>query len=411
MTINIPASASLEAENIIARRNTLIYAVCQALGNSSSIVNISLGGLAGFYLLDADKSLATAPVTGFNIGVALGAIPAAMMTKWLGRRYGFMFGLIVGIIGLLISAKALIDQNFILFCFGAILSGVAGGFGQQYRFAAADHGSPSLRAKSISWVLVGGIVAAFIGSPLIIFTRDLLLPTHFAGAYLSVSALLLIAMAVLGFLNTTKSTVDAEVESHTPPRPLREIMAQPRFKVAVLCGTLTYALMSLVMTGAPLAMVGCGISVDNATLGIQWHVLAMFGPSFFTGNLIARFGKERIVAVGMLLLIGCAIVALGGLNLMNFWGALVLLGLGWNFGFIGATSMITDTYTPSEKNKAQGANDLILFSTVAFSSLMSGIVYNSYGWDALVYIIFPVVALALAALAWLLMLEKKQAVA
>ncbi len=411
MTINIPAPASFEAENVIARRNTLIYAVCQALGNSSSVVNISLGGLAGTYLLAADKSLATAPVTTFNIGVALGAVPAAMMTLWLGRKLGFMFGLIVGICGLLISAWALINQDFVVFCIGAVLSGVAAGFGQQYRFAAADHGALELRAKSISWVLVGGIAAAIIGSQAVIFTRDLMLPTKFAGAYLSVSLLLLMSMAVLAFLNTSKSIIEVSTEKSAPPRPLTQIMAQPRFKVAVLCGTLTYALMSLVMTGAPLAMVHHGMSLDEASLGIQWHVLAMFGPSFFTGNLIARFGKEKIVASGMVILIGCALVALSGVELMNFWITLILLGIGWNFGFIGATSMITDTYTPSEKNKAQGANDLILFSTVAFASLMSGYVFNHYGWDALVYVIFPVVALALAALAWLLMLEKKQAIA
>ena len=411
MTINIPAPASIEVENTIARRNTLVYAVCQALGNSSSVVNISLGGLAGVYLLAADKSLATAPVTTFNIGVALGAVPAAMMTLWLGRKLGFMFGLIVGICGLLISAWALVNQDFIVFCIGAVLSGIAAGFGQQYRFAAADHGAMELRAKSISWVLAGGIAAAIIGSQAVIFTRDLMLPTKFAGAYISVSFLLLMSMAVLAFLNTSKSIIEVSAENSAPPRPLTQIMAQPRFMVAVLCGTLTYALMSLVMTGAPLAMVHHGMSLDDASLGIQWHVLAMFGPSFFTGNLITRFGKEKIVASGMVILIGCALVALSGVELMNFWITLILLGIGWNFGFIGATSMITDTYTPSEKNKAQGANDLILFSTVAFASLMSGYVFNHYGWDALVYIIFPVVALSLAALAWLLMLEKKQAVA
>lgn len=407
--MNIGAESYVE-ENKIARHNTIIYATCQAFAGTAAIVNVSLGGLAGTYLLAADKSLATAPVTGFNLGVAIGAIPAAMMTRWLGRKYGFIFGLMIGIIGLLVSTWALVDQNFIVFCAGAIVTGVAGGFGQQYRFAAADHGSPEFRAKAISWVLVGGIVAAFIGSPIIIFTRDFLLPTQFAGAYLSVSILMVLSIGVMSFLKSReKGTKDTQEVADQPQRPLRQIMAQPRFIVAVMCGTLTYALMSFVMTGAPLAMVGCGISIDNAALGIQWHVFAMFGPSFFTGNLIARFGKEKVVATGMIILIACALVALSGLELWKFWLSLILLGLGWNFGFIGATAMVTDTYRPSEKNKVQGANDFILFSTVAFASLMSGYVFNHYGWDAINYIVLPVVALSIFALIWLLLLERKQA--
>ncbi|MCF6322205.1 MAG: MFS transporter [Rhizobiaceae bacterium] len=406
----MPVSAqTINGENRIARNNTLIYATCQALVSTSAIVNISLGGLAGAYLLDADKSFATAPVTGFNIGVALGAIPAAMMTRWLGRKFGFMVGLVVGIVGLLISTWALVDQNFIIFCFGAILNGVAGGFGQQFRFAAADHGSADIRAKAISWVLVGGIIAAFLGSPIIIFTRDFLLPTQFAGAYLSVSVLLLLAIAVMGFLNTEKSAIEEAAQSGPPARPLLKIVTQPRFMVAALCGTLTYALMTFVMTGAPLAMVASGISIDNAAIGIQWHVLAMFGPSFFTGNLITRFGKEKIVATGMVILILCAIIALSGVELWKFWLSLILLGLGWNFGFIGTTSMVTDTYYPDEKNKAQGANDFILFSSVAFASLMSGFVFNNYGWYAINYIIFPTVILSICALLWLLWLERRHA--
>ncbi len=402
------AQLSVQAEeNKIARHNTFIYAICQAFGNSAAIVNIALGGLAGSYLLAADKSLATAPVTSFNLGVALGALPAAMLTRWLGRKYGFLSGLLVGFVGLMVSTYALMEQSFIMFCLGVMLNGIAGGFSQQYRFAAADHGTPRVRERAISLVLVGGIVAAMIGSPIVIFTRDLFLPVHFAGAYFSVSAMLLLSMVVMSFLKTRNVKQDENAESQDPPRPLRQIILQPRFIVAVLCGTLTYALMSFVMTGAPLAMVGCGISVDNATLGIQWHVFAMFGPSFFTGSLINRFGKERIVATGMTLLIICALVALSGLELWKFWLSLILLGVGWNFGFIGSTAMVTDTYRPNEKNKAQGANDFILFSSVAFASLMSGFVFNNYGWNAINYIIFPIVAISISALIWLLVLERK----
>ena len=393
--------------NQVARHNTLIYATCQALSGSATIVNITLGGLAGSYLLAADKSLATAPVTGFNLGVAIGAIPAAMLTRWLGRKFGFISGLLIGVVGLLISAWALAQHSFLMFCLGVMLTGMANGFSQQYRFAAADHGTPKVRDRAISLVLVGGIVAALIGSPIVIFTRDLALPVHFAGAYLSVSTLLLAAVIVMAFLKKGQPTSSVGTETLLEPRPLAIIIRQPRFIVAVLCGTLTFALMSFVMTGAPLAMAASGISLDHAALGIEWHVLAMFGPSFVTGSLINRFGKETIVATGMALLVICALVALAGMQLWNFWLSLILLGVGWNFGFIGATSMVTDTYAENEKNKAQGANDFILFSTVAFSSLMSGLVFNFYGWNAINYIIFPVVALALVALVWLMRLERR----
>ncbi len=181
---------------------------------------------------------------------------------------------------------------------------------------------------------------------------------------------------------------------------LSEIVAQPRFIVALLCAVGSYCLMSFVMTGAPLAMVGCGFSPDEATLGISWHVMAMFGPSFFTGRLIARFGKERIVTFGLLLLIGCALVALSGIALWQFWTSLILLGLGWNFGFIGATAMVAETYADSEKGKVQGFHDFVLFGSVAFASLMSGKVYNAWGWDMLNWVIFPVVLACLAALRW-----------
>ncbi|TIV97074.1 MAG: MFS transporter, partial [Mesorhizobium sp.] len=181
-------------------------------------------------------------------------------------------------------------------------------------------------------------------------------------------------------------------------RPLAEIVTQPRFVAALFCTVGSYALMSFVMTGAPLAMVGCGLSEDDATLGISWHVMAMFGPSFFTGSLIHRFGAERILATGLVLLIGCATVALSGLHLWQFWSALILLGLGWNFGFIGATAMVAASYRPSEKSKVQGFHDFVLFGSVAFSSLMSGAIYNAWGWTMLNWVVFPVVALCFVAL-------------
>lgn len=397
-------------ENQTAKRNALVYAACQAFNGAATPVNIAIGGLAGSYLLGSDKSLATIPVASFTGGMAIGAIPAAVLTRYLGRKYGFIIGLIIGIVGMLVAAYALIISSFVLLCSGTLVNGIAAGFGQQYRFAAADRGTPDFKPKAISWVLVGGIAAAVIGPQLIIFTRDLLLPVQFAGAYLSAIALFVVSIAFMAFLDSSDPPLQETSEDTTKARSLLKIITQPRFIVAVLCGTCSFALMSLVMTGAPLAMVSHGISMNHATLGIQWHAIAMFAPSLFTGSLIARFGKELIVATGLCILVGGGIVALMGFDLMHFWFSLILLGVGWNFGFIGATAMITDTYKPSEKNKAQGANDFILFSFVAFASLMSGWVLNNYGWAALNAVIFPAVVISVIALVWLVFFERKKPV-
>lgn len=398
---------SMAAENEAARRNAWLYAACQALSSASAPISIALGGLAGNYLLAADKSLSTAPVTGFNIGVALAALPAAMLMRRVGRRYGFMTGAVIGIAGVLVAAGALLAHSFWLFCAGLLLTGSANGFAQQYRFAAADRGTPDFRARAISIVLIGGVAAAIIGPQVVIASRDLLAPVPFAGAFLAGTLLFVASLVVMVFLDPSKPAKPVPGVIADTGRPLLEIMTQPRFMVAVVCAIGSYSMMSLVMTAAPLAMIGCGFSVDQATLGIQWHVLAMFAPSFFTGNLIARYGKERIVALGLVILLGCAVVALAGIELANFWGALVLLGLGWNFGFIGATAMITETYRAGEASKAQGANDFVLFGFVALASLMSGRTLDAYGWSAVNIVIFPVVALCLIALGWLVWNERR----
>lgn len=387
--------------NALAKRNALLLSVAQAFCGGAAPISIALGGLAGFYLLGEDKSLATAPVTGYTLGVALAALPAAILMARIGRRLGFMAGAAIGMVGMLVSTWALLEGDFWIFCLGLFLNGAGGSFTQQYRFAAADQGTADFKPKAISWVLAGGLFAAVIGPQTAIATSDLFAPIEFAGAYFAGTFLLLIGMVTLAFLNFEKPPTRQERQAAGTGRPIGEIMAQPRFIVSVLCAVGAYALMSYVMTGAPLAMKICGFSADQSTLGIQWHVMAMFGPSFFTGNLIARFGKERIVAAGMIMLAICAGIALMGITLTHFYVALILLGVGWNFGFIGATAMLTDTYRPEEKAKAQGANDFIMFGMVAFASLMSGQTLNALGWDALNIVVFPVVAICLAALGWL----------
>jgi len=395
-----------------AMRTTLILAASQAIVGSAAPICFSLGALAGDYLLGPDKSLATAPITAFNVGVAAGAIPAAAIIRALGQRGGFMTGTVFTGAGGGIAALALLHASFWLFVAGLLIAGVGSAFVQQFRFAAADNVPPQFKARAISWVLAGGIVTAVLGPQIAIFTREALAPVMFAGAFVAIIFIAIAGGAILFFLRVRGNAVHGHGDAGdaAPVRPLREIVAEPRFAVAMLCGVASYAMMSFVMTGAPLAMVGCGFTPDEATLGISWHVMAMFGPSFFTGRLIARYGKERIVALGLALLIVCALVALSGIELWQFWTALILLGLGWNFGFIGATAIVAESYRPQEKGKVQGFHDFVLFSTVAFSSLMSGYVYNSWGWDMLNWIVLPVATACLAALGLLVLRLRRPAV-
>ena len=393
--------------NAAAKRNVFLLSAAQSVVGAAAPLSISIGGLAGFYLLGSDKSLATVPITAFNVGTALIALPAAMLMHRIGRRLGFMTGASIAICGMLIAGSALMVANFWMFALGLMFIGGGNSFTQQYRFAAADQGDEKFRVKAISWVLAGGVGAAVIGPQVVIFARDLLAPVEFAGAYFAGVGLLLCGIIILSFLKFENPMSKQERASADTGRPLLEIITQPRFMVSLICAIGSYTLMAFVMTGAPLAMIGCGISITDSTLGIQWHVMAMFGPSFFTGHLIARFGKERVVATGLCILIACAFVALSGLELWKFWLALILLGVGWNFGFIGATAMLTDCYRPEEKSKAQGANDFLLFGSVAFASFMSGQTYNAFGWSGLNYVIFPVVVLCLISLMYLVRHERK----
>ena len=381
-----------------ARRNALLLSAAAAFSGAISVIVISLGGLAGTYLLDADKSLATLPVSGFNVGVALGTIPAALLMRRVGRRLGFLSGASVAIFGGLIAGYAVLAGSFGLFALGLATVGFSAAFAQQYRFAAADVGSPAFRAKAISWVLTGGIAAAVIGPQTAILTRNLLAPIPFAGSFFTIGVLALAAIAILSVL-TGDAGMPPQVSARSGGRRLGEIARQPRFIVAIVCSTGSYALMSLLMTAAPIAMVGCGLGQDNAALGIQWHIMAMFGPSTITGRLIARYGTEPVIAIGMGLLALCAAVAIVGVDLANFWLALILLGVGWNFAFIGSTAMLTETYRPEEKNTVQGLNDFLVFSSVALASLSSGRLYATVGWERLNLYAFPVIALCVAALA------------
>ncbi|TBN19333.1 MFS transporter [Agrobacterium cavarae] len=385
--------AGLEGQLSEAKRNVFLLTVAQAILGSAGPLSFSVGALAGYQLLGADKSLATAPLTGFNIGVALGAVAVALAARFLGRKAGFILGALLCSTGGALAAVALFRMDFWLFALGLMLIGLAGGFTQKIRFAAADASPSFYKPKAISWILAGGVVSAIVGPQLAIFGKDVLAPVTFAGTFIALVPLGLLAAGILCFLKLPelKQTV-----SSAQARPLFEIIATRRFITGMICGIGSYALMTFMMTGAPLAMViGCEFPSELATLGIQWHVLAMFGPSFFTGVLITRFGAEKVVAAGLVILMACAIVAHMGVELWNFWLALILLGAGWNFGFIGATSIVSSSYRPHEADKVQGFHDIILFGTVAVSSFSSGQVFTAWGWSVMNLVIWPVAGFCL----------------
>lgn len=382
--------------------NAKVLTTAQALGGASPAIIVSLGGLVGQQLA-SDPALATLPVSIFHLGLAVGTLPAAWLMRRHGRRAGYLIGAVLGAAGGLVAAAGIYQQLFVLFCIGTLIAGFYASYVQSYRFAAADGAPNDIKPKLISWVMFGGLFAAIIGPQTVIWTRDLVPWAPFAGSFIGQGLLALIAIPVIWRLRSTQSAppsaAEAKIDAATI-RPLKQIAAQPRFIVAVTAGVVSYALMSFVMTAAPLAMVGCGHSVGEAALGIQWHILAMFAPSFFTGRLIQRYGVTAITVVGLLLLAAAGAVAISGLGLSHFWISLVLLGVGWNFGFIGATTMVTACHRPAEKNRVQAMNDFLVFGSVAVSSFASGKLLSVAGWEIINWMIFPCVLVVFVLMFW-----------
>ncbi len=389
----------------LARRNAMVLSAAQALGGANNTIIFSTASIIGA-VIAPDKGLATLPVTCMVIGMWFGTLPVGMLARRLGRRAALQIGSMLGVVSGLISYAAVMSGNFWLLLFGTFCGGLYAAAFQSYRFAAADTASEMYRPKVVSWVLAGGVVAAVLGPQLVIFTRDLLSPFTFAASYLAQSVCAVVAIGVLQFIKIPKL---AAVRAHSM-RPMSEIVRQPRFIVAVACGVTAYATMTLLMTSAPLAMVGCGHSVTDATLGIQWHVLAMYAPSFVTGSLAARFGVMRITAIGLGLLVLTGIVGTSGLSVAHFWTALVLLGLGWNLAFVGATTLVTECHRLEERTKVQSFNDFLIFGSMAVASFSSGQLLAYLGWFAINAVLFPTVAIAGALLAWLAIRRKREPV-
>ena len=393
-------------DDALARRNAMVLAVAQALAGGNNTVIVSTASIAGAALAP-DKGLATLPITCMVLGMWLGTLPVGILARHFGRRFALQTGSAFGILSGLISYSAVMHGNFWLLLVGTFCGGLYAAAHNSYRFAAADTASDAYRPKVVSWVLAGGVFAAIIGPQLVIHTRDLLSPYIFAASYLGQSACALLAALVLVFVKIPPlGKVRGE---HV--RPLLEIVRAPRFLVAVACGVAAYTMMNMVMTSAPLAMVGCGHSVTDATLGIQWHVLAMYAPSFVTGGLIARYGVERITGIGLGLIALTAVVGIAGITVAHFWSGLVLLGVGWNLAFIGATTMVTQCHRAEERNKVQAFNDFLIFGSMALGSFSSGQLLAQFGWSAVNAVIVPTIALAGALLAWLVWQERTAAAA
>ena len=377
-------------------RNVAVLSACQALLLANSSALVALSGVAG-YALAEDKSLATLPVTAWVAGGALTAMLAAQLMQRIGRRGGFTVGALVGIAGALLCAGALALHDFWLFCFGSLVFGGYNAFGQQYRFAAADAAADDFRPRAISLVLAGGLLGGLIGPATSRFTAHLL-PTTYLAAYLALTGYILVVLVLLRFLDIPAASA---AESSERARPLAAIAAQPAFAVAVLASALSYGTMNLLMTATPLAMGLCGHPYAAATTVISAHVIGMFAPSFVTGDLIRRLGVLNVMLTGVAINLACIGIALAGVAVANFWWSLLLLGVGWNFLFIGATTLLTEAYRAAEKAKAQGVNDFLVFLTMSVSSLASGMILQHDGWQALNGAAIPFVLVIGAGVLWL----------
>ncbi len=385
-------------------RNLWLLALCQGLLLTNNVVFIAINGLVGLALAPQGW-LATLPVTGYVVGSALSTLPVAHLQARVGRKRSFQIGLVVGALSAALCAYAAAAQDFWLLVVATLVAGFYAANGSLYRFAGPELVAPAFRERAISLVLAGGIVGAFAGPNLASATRSLL-PVPFAGAYLALVAVALLSLAALSLIR---------FEAHVAPppgassgRPLAQIARQPVFIVAVAASALGYGVMNLLMAATPIAMAQCSHPFESAALVLEWHVLGMFVPSFFTGHLIRRFGELPVMAVGALLNFACVAVALSGVDLMQFLSALFLLGVGWNFLYTGGTTLLTSAYRPEEKNKAQGAMDFCVFSTMALSSFASGALITTRGWAWLNVGSLVPLALVSAALAWLALQRRRQ---
>ncbi len=381
-----------------ARRNALLLAGAMGLAGANAAVVIATGGLVG-RMLGPSPEWATAPITAFVLGSALSTLPAAALMRRLGRRDAYRIGAGFGIVAGLLSAYAVREGLFALFLLSLGFCGVYQAFVMSYRFGAADGASAAFRPKAIAWVLAGGLASAVVGPQLVILTKDLAPPFTFLPSYIAQAVVAALAVVVLGLTRFAPHAGTAAAAAEA--RPVREILRAPRLRIAILCGATAQALMNLIMTATPLAMIGCSYGEGDAALAIQWHIVAMYLPGFFTGPLIVRIGVHPVMLAGLVMLAGCGLVARSGISIAHFDGALVLLGLGWNLAFVGASTLLSEDLRPAERTRIQGINDFVVFSCTALASLAAGVGLAHFGWATLNLLIFPFVGLAILLVLWL----------
>jgi predicted MFS family arabinose efflux permease len=379
------------------KRNLVVLFLAHAVLGCQLPVNVILGGLAGAELAD-NRAFATLPLSVIVLTSMFMAPLASLIMGRLGRRPGFVLGALAGALGGALSARALFIDSFGLLLAGSACTGVFQAFLAFVRFAASDAVPDAMKPKAISWVLTAGLVNALVGPEIVRWLGDAFDPVPYAGAYTAVIAINLLGASILLWLRMPRPPRRAP--GWVPERPLSEVLRQPRLIAAVACGMVSYAVMSLVMTPTSLAMSDHGYSAAQAADVVRWHVFAMYAPSFFTGSLISRFGHLKIIATGLMLLFLCAAIALAGVEIHHFYFALIALGIGWNFGFIGATSLLATTHSADEQVLIRGINDFLVFGFVATASFGSGALLNGWGWSAVQYAAAPAVVVALGVLAW-----------
>ncbi|MFY9317092.1 MAG: MFS transporter [Burkholderiales bacterium] len=384
------------------RRSIGLLSACQAMLMANNSTLIAVNGLAGLALAPT-ATLATLPVTCWVVGGAIATMPASQYMKRVGRQAGLIRGAAIGIAGALLCAAAVWQSSFALLCAGALVYGFYNAFGQYYRFVAAEVAPPESRATAVSLVLAGGLVGGILGPSASRLTVDLVGP-RFTGAYLALIAFVLVTMALLARVRVPNLSAQ---EQAATGRPLAQIARQPKYIVAVLSGSLGYGVMNFLMTSTPLAMRVCGHPYGDAAFVISSHVVAMFAPSFVTGGLIRRFGTVAVMFAGALLNVAAIAMALSGVEVSHFWWSLVLLGVGWNFLYIGGTTLLTETYRPEERARAQGANEFAIFAMMTLSSLSSGMIVTNAGWEKVNYAAAPLIVIIILGLTFLLFISRK----
>lgn len=377
------------------RGNVLRLSTAQALAGANSTVVYATAAIVG-HMLAPSKILATLPISVFVVGMAAGTLPAGAIARRHGRRAAFLIGTGWGAFAGLLAALAINLSSFWLFCTATFFAGAYGAVVLTFRFAAADCVPPERRARALSAVMVGGVFSGVIGPQLVTYTMNLWLPTMFAATFVAQAAVAVVAGFILFGVRLPKPTA-ADIAGG---RPIATILRQPRFIIAMICGTVSYMLMNFLMTAAPLAMRLCGLSQDDSNLGLQWHVIAMYAPSFFTGRLISRFGAPLVVGTGFALIAAAGAAGLTGIDVTHFWLSLVLLGLGWNFSFLGASALVIECHRPEERTRVQSLNDFVIFGMMVVGSFSSGGLLTAYGWNMVIWVSFLPLAVAVAALAF-----------